>query len=900
MRKGVSTAITIILVLLITVSLILISYQWLLKYSPWTQWEIEKSLERKEGCLKIENMDLDNKKITVRNCGEFDLSNFIVYIDDEPFVQYSGTLGPGYIEQISYTEDISFGEHGIQVSSDYAESSKIIFYYEPEIPLEECDVYIYQSMIPYEITENNKIYCLAENIQIDGQTAIDFSSGVQNSILECGGFVIDGNDSSGTDGVYLTGSNTKNNTVKNCNITDFYFGIYLLNEANNNLIIDNTLSSNSNRGIFLNNTSSISIINNTLSSNPNFGIFLLSSSNITLYNNIVSNSGYGIYLQSSSNNTLNNNTVKSNIYGLSLYLSYNNRIRDGSVALSSTQDYRMISAGDTNSFNNTNFTSSRSIYFSSSTSWFNYHNDTGNIWLKTRVSSSATVTRELIYWFQNLIQWNDTSDTTRTATYNITGLETNTVYYVYNNSIFTYSLDSGPNGEISFTIDLPQNEEHEIKVERSTFDSSVLWFKFNEARGTDVYDSSSYNNDGVFYDESFNDGTLGDGTCSPGSGTCPERVDGYFGNALKFNGNNRYVSVPDHSSLDGTGMNSFTIGAWINLDLFQASYQRVVHKNFAYHMYIDSSNRKPVCGHYGGENWQVVYPINTIQLDQWYYVTCVYNHSRLSIYINGDYENSISKSDDTPDTSDPLMIGLDEDLSTYDFNGTIDEVRIWNRALTQTEIQAEMQSSLPVSSPVASWSFDEEDSARYANDTHIWVKGNKSSALSFDGVNDYVQAPHDSSLSGFTEFTASFWMRQYDITRRQAILYKWGGGGPYGWFIDGPSYFGQDLGFYASEDGSSYIEWHADYDPIPGLWYYITVVWKANEHAQFYVNGAPITLTSSPASTISQIYYNVGAPFLVGKCPYYSTRYFDGIIDEVRIWNRVLTQAEIQEEMNRS
>ncbi len=130
MRKGISTAIVVILVLLIIISLIFITFQWFLEYSPQTQWELEKTLE-KEGCLKIENIDINNKKITIRNCGKVELSNFIVYLDSEPIAHYSEALDSGEIIQISYIEEIYPGDHDIQVSSDYAEAPKIFFYRPP-------------------------------------------------------------------------------------------------------------------------------------------------------------------------------------------------------------------------------------------------------------------------------------------------------------------------------------------------------------------------------------------------------------------------------------------------------------------------------------------------------------------------------------------------------------------------------------------------------------------------------------------------------------------------------------------------------------------------------------------------------------------------------------------------
>ena len=65
-------------------------------------------------------------------------------------------------------------------------------------------------------------------------------------------------------------------------------------------------------------------------------------------------------------------------------------------------------------------------------------------------NSWEVINRTLTNWNQTLLQWNDTSDdSVTTTTYNITGLMTNAVYYVYNDSVLAYTLDSGSSGEIS-------------------------------------------------------------------------------------------------------------------------------------------------------------------------------------------------------------------------------------------------------------------------------------------------------------------------------------------------------------------------------------------------------------------------------------------------------------------
>ncbi len=440
---------------------------------------------------------------------------------------------------------------------------------------------------------------------------------------------------------------------------------------------------------------------------------------------------------------------------------------------------------------------------------------------------------------------------------------------------------------------------------------NVLNINFNEANGTIAHDSSTYHNDGVYYGETFNDGSLGNGACDPGSGVCPSRFSGYFGSALNFNGNNQYVSIPDSNSLDGTGMNNFTLEAWINISLFQASYQRVVHKNNAYHMYIDSANRKVVCGHYGG-SWQTVPIASTLNLNTWYHVACVYNHSRLSIYLNGFYEASISKSDDTPNSADPIIIGLDEDLSTYDFNGTIDEVRIYNRSLSQSEIQAEMNSPLPITRPVADWSFEEPSIARYVNDTHIWVNGTYGSAISFDGSNDYVQVPSNSLFQGDNMKTIEAWVKPSSMSVIQLILEK--GDTNLGGAERGPYFLA------ICNDGKVVVDVYDTTATMNGFgsssvlsannWYHLALVINttdpvaANE-VKLYINGTQETRSNSgcqanAANDLGAIRSNTQPVFIgIRDTSGIKSLPFNGTIDEVRIWNRSLSQAEIQAEMSK-
>jgi hypothetical protein len=107
---------------MITTFLVLLLYSWLSGYTPQTQSEIEKNIDREEGCLRIESINTVSKNISVRNCGNIDLNNIALFVDSNLVASY-GTLIQGSVMQINY--NMPSGEHEIFVTSDYAETSRM-------------------------------------------------------------------------------------------------------------------------------------------------------------------------------------------------------------------------------------------------------------------------------------------------------------------------------------------------------------------------------------------------------------------------------------------------------------------------------------------------------------------------------------------------------------------------------------------------------------------------------------------------------------------------------------------------------------------------------------------------------------------------------------------------------
>jgi hypothetical protein len=162
-------------------------------------------------------------------------------------------------------------------------------------------------------------------------------------------------------------------------------------------------------------------------------------------------------------------------------------------------------------------------------------------------------------------------------------------------------------------------------------------------------------------------------------------ADGKFETALSFDGVDDYVEVADDTSLNQN--KTITVSAWIyprNINVW--GWKRIIEKNswikdgwtFYHSLFYDPELHVSIDGD----------DVNTNQViaeSQWQHVAFTYNSTHLNIYYNGAEVYSAQK-EYTLYTTNPLTIGAANGGGDY-FNGTIDEVAIWNRSLSATEIK---------------------------------------------------------------------------------------------------------------------------------------------------------------------------------------------------------------------
>jgi len=209
-------------------------------------------------------------------------------------------------------------------------------------------------------------------------------------------------------------------------------------------------------------------------------------------------------------------------------------------------------------------------------------------------------------------------------------------------------------------------------------DGVVGAWHFDEGNGTIAHDTSGEGNDGTLYD---------DNTTNDDGNTPPQWVDGKFGKALEFDGSDDYVEVPDSPSLDV--QEQFTILAWCKITEFANTYPRILAKAGAYSLHFVEST-KELRGAIQSNTTIVEVESNSVfDTNKWYFVAFVFDSTlsgdQMKLYVNGEFDNSKTTAYKPNINAKPVLIGNYEGLVRH-FNGTIDEVRIYNRALSGEEI----------------------------------------------------------------------------------------------------------------------------------------------------------------------------------------------------------------------
>ena len=697
-----------------------------------------------------------------------------------------------------------------------------------------------------------------------------------------------------------TPSNISSNSPSAEELSPAPIAYWKFDEGVGTTIYDST--SNQKNGIFAAGTSSPTWVNEDQCISGKCLLFDGSNNqSISLANEIFSNSKIrtqGVTVQAWVK--LTNNNTEMRVVGQVISNGYSDT-SSGGIGIRSTNKASFIAYDDAGAYkyvdSNTTLQTNR-WYFISGT--FNPTDSKMNIYIDGKLDSSSTVTCTTFSRLSN-------NDYNRIGAIYNNGSSRAFYGYIDEVKIYPYARTAdqikqdynsrGSTKGSSVNLGIKSNTAPSLKSKL------VAHYKFDENNGTTVYDSTGNNNTGILTGVGW--------------------VDGKYGIGTSFGGTNNVVLISDtNNSLDLA--NDFTISFWVN---------------------PTSSGTKELIGKPAGGNyeiWQsntdlsvringfspIINASSIFTYGQWTHITVKYERSvgLVTIFKNGTYFTGGNNTNAAIINNSALQIGAYSDGTSYPFQGKIDEVKIYNTALTAEEIKQDYNQNSAIqfgstnqtiggtttsleycipgdtshcASPIAEWKMDEgvgtsvidtsgngKNLTTYNNPT--WTQGKIGGSINLNGTTQYAKITDSSfNRSNGQEISISSWIYpkrlggQYQdiIGNRDEML-------TFNWLLYQHTTDGSIQLHGASQNKSTYI-------PALNQWTYIEATVDSSGNYKLYANGQLV-------QSLTGFQYWSGSPTELHIGNYGSNgEPYQGIIDHVKIYNYARTPAQVAYDYNK-
>lgn len=409
-------------------------------------------------------------------------------------------------------------------------------------------------------------------------------------------------------------------------------------------------------------------------------------------------------------------------------------------------------------------------------------------------------------------------------------------------------------------------------------------------------------------------------------------VDGVLNSGVKIDGKS-YIEVNDSDSLDL--MNAFTFSFWVykedmrKKDTMDGGVPYIIKNNdedgeFPYGVY-EWWDLTPGITFSDEDGAYDIHSEEQVDIQKWTLVTVTYDGKTMKIYKDKTLVKSELESVLLIRSSQPLYIGFGHFMTVDNFfKGILDDMRIYNKALSYSEIEDLYDDVVSSKNPgekkvnkpkelVAYYKFngDLKDASSFKNDgIAVNSKGGikydyayAGKCAIFNGAS-YVEVKDSDSLDLDKGFTISAWLYEEKTKSSQPIIAKYGESHD----KKTPSYILQD--WYGGEtltlanfdEEGEIHEFELDDDKTAyGRWFYYTATYKGQEDdetskddntVKIYINGKLVS-TQEFDGDIS----NSSGPLWIGADENNGT-FFKGKMDELRIYNYALTPTEIKRDMD--
>jgi len=389
----------------------------------------------------------------------------------------------------------------------------------------------------------------------------------------------------------------------------------------------------------------------------------------------------------------------------------------------------------------------------------------------------------------------------------------------------------------------------------------------------------------------------------------------YAGN---FDGIDDFVNISDHGSLDLS--DSGTIAGWIKPNVLGSSNPIVTKSwcdgaEFAYSFQVQSDGKLKWVWDADGDCTTVnSYLTNNSVLfvGGWQHIAVVFSDTSVKLYVDGQEKagNLTGSYSSIKNSNQPLRIGASrlQNGSFNNFNGSIDELGIWVHELNDSSIETLYNRGI-VEDTVGNNDGGFTDAMPSASG------GKVDSALGYDGVKGFARLAELDTFAGADEkFTISAWINRDSIGGDRHIVSKieQGCGGPnqseFSFMLDNLNHL--KFTYYFDTSGNDYREYTLSNPALTSTsdWYHVVVTYDGSidtndgdDRIEFYVNGGSPPFKSrtginGPLGDIPNgtAFVGVGKNLRHNGVPCGAGEFFDGEIDEVMVWDKVLTLSEVE------
>jgi|GEM_PF-6348566 len=418
------------------------------------------------------------------------------------------------------------------------------------------------------------------------------------------------------------------------------------------------------------------------------------------------------------------------------------------------------------------------------------------------------------------------------------------------------------------------------------------WWRFDEASGTIASDSAG-ENDGVLY---------GNPVWQPTSGK--------IGGSLKFDGAGDYVDLPIGSLI--SSLTDSTFATWVNWSGTGGIWQRVFDfgSSTNVNMFLTPTNdegRMCFAITTGGEGAEDQTTATAPLATGWHHVAVTMDavDRTHTLYIDGQVAATKTAARYTPSSlgrTTQNWLGKSQYADPY-FKGSLDDFRIYRRAMSAAEIAQLAQPGVSDANLVGWWKLDEatgtvayDSAAGNAGILHggMWkpTGGKMDGALELDGVNDYVDLPIGWVISSLTDSTFATWVNFSGSRGDWQRIFDFGSGDKVYMYLtprtvtDGPMWFCMALaGWEGGEERTSASQ------ALPSGWHHVAVgIDAVNKMHCLYLDGQVIAKTTGrrTPSDLGNTTQN-----WLGRSQYTADPYFNGSLDDFRIYDRMLSDIEV-------